>query len=659
MRAQIIREYGGPEAFESVEMPDPSAGPGEVLVQVAVASVNPLDWKVRSGALRAMLPTVFPAVLGNEIAGVVLAVGAGVTGFAVGDRVAGFTTSGAYRELVATSADRLALIPDTLSFEQAATVPTAAETAQRALSLIDVQAGETVLVNAAAGSVGSAVVQLLVAAGAIVFGTASVQNHPYVRSLGATPVRYGEQLLADLSAAAPQGVDAAFDGGGRGFVDQALAFVPADRIVTIVDFAAGAKGVRVAGGDPFALTAATIAPVLALAAEGRFATEAAVVLPLDQVAEAHRLSEAGHLRGKILLRVSPRGLWEPVRIGDMQLPHRLALAPMTRSRALADGTPGPLAAEYYAQRAGLGLLITEGTQPSDDGQGYLMTPGIYRPEHVAGWRRIADAVHAQGGHLVIQLMHVGRMSHPDNTPHHRQPIGPSAIAAGVDMFTANGTQPIPQPRAMTTDDIAQTIADFRHAARSAVEAGADAVELHAANGYLLHQFLSPNANQRDDRYGGSVGARSQFVVEVATAVADEIGAERVGIRVSPGLAIGGIDEGEGENVREQYAHLVRSLAPLRLAYLHAFQLFDEELLADLRAAWPGALLVLRAGRTRETLDQDVAAGLADAVPVGRWALANPDIVERLRIGAPLGEADPATFYGGGAQGYTDYPRVTA
>jgi NADPH:quinone reductase-like Zn-dependent oxidoreductase len=305
MRAQIIRDYGRPEAFEPGELPDPSAGPGDVVVQVAVAAVNPLDWKIRSGSLRAMLPTAFPAVLGNEFAGTVREVGPGVADFEVGDRVVGFTTSGAYAEIVVTPADRLAAIPAALSFEQAATIPTAAETAQRALSLIDVRAGETVLVNAAAGSVGSAVVQLLVAADVTVLGTASEPNHPYVRSLGAIPVRYGEHLITDVEAAAPHGVDAAFDGGGRGFVDQVLGSVPARRVVTIVDFAAGAKGVQVAGGDPFALTAATIAPVLGLAAEGRFATEAAAVLPLEQVADAHRLSEAGHLRGKILLRVSP------------------------------------------------------------------------------------------------------------------------------------------------------------------------------------------------------------------------------------------------------------------------------------------------------------------------------------------------------------------
>ena len=303
--------------------------------------MNPLDWKVRSGALQAMLPTVFPAVLGNEIAGVVEAIGDGVTEFAVGDRVVGFTTAGAYAELVTTSADRLARIPDALSFEQAATIPTAAETAQRALALIDVQAGETVLVNAAAGSVGSAVVQLLVAAGVTVIGTASEQNHDYVRSLGATPVRYGEHLIADVTAAAPQGVDAAFDGGGRGFVDQALTLVPASRIVTIIDFAAGAKGVQVAGGDPFALTAATIGPVLELAAEGRFATEAATVLPLDEIEEAHRMSEAGHLRGKILLRVRSRTTCRSPRSAEWMRPARHSGEPGAPRVVVRATSPAP------------------------------------------------------------------------------------------------------------------------------------------------------------------------------------------------------------------------------------------------------------------------------------------------------------------------------
>ncbi|WP_347978164.1 alkene reductase [Microbacterium sp. ProA8] len=350
-------------------------------------------------------------------------------------------------------------------------------------------------------------------------------------------------------------------------------------------------------------------------------------------------------------------LWETATVGRMQLSHRLALAPMTRSRALPDGTPGPLTAEYYRQRASLGLLISEGVQPSDDGQGYLNTPGIYRAAHVEGWREVADAVHAEGGHLVLQLMHVGRMSHPENTPHHRTPIAPSAIAPGVEMFTPSGRQPIPQPREMSGDDIARTIAEFRHAAAKAVEAGADGVEIHGANGYLLHQFLSPNANTRTDGYGGSIPARSRFALEVAAAVADEIGGDRVGIRISPGLVIGGIDE--GPDAADQYRHLVGELAGLNLAYLHVVQSSDEVLLRDLRDLWPSALLVLRAGRSLDALGDDIDAGLADIVPIARWALANPDVVERIRSGAPMNDADPATFYGGGAAGYTDYPALAS
>ncbi|MEU1449786.1 alkene reductase [Streptomyces mirabilis] len=350
-------------------------------------------------------------------------------------------------------------------------------------------------------------------------------------------------------------------------------------------------------------------------------------------------------------------LWQPFTLGRIELPHRLALSPLTRSRANADGTPGPLAATYYAQRASLGLLITEGTQPSDDGQGYPNTPGIYTHEQIEGWRKVADAVHAGGGALFIQLMHVGRVSHPDNTPHHRQAVAPSAISADDDIFTATGLQKTPGPREMTAQDIQTTIADFRHAAASAIAAGADGVEIHGANGYLLHQFLSPNANHRTDSYGGSVENRSQFVIEVARAVAEEIGADRVGIRLSPAVPLGGIDEGDTDSVRTQYRHLVGELAPLNLAYLHVHHVGDDELLRSFREVWPTALVVVRLGRTREQIADDIDAGLADIVPLGRFALANPDIVERLRTDAPLNEVDPATLYGGGEAGYTDYPTL--
>lgn len=350
-------------------------------------------------------------------------------------------------------------------------------------------------------------------------------------------------------------------------------------------------------------------------------------------------------------------LWQPFTLGRSELRHRLALAPMTRSRANPDGTPGDHTATYYGQRASLGLVITEGTQPSEDGQGYLNTPGIYTPEHVEAWRKVADAVHAGGGSMFIQLMHVGRMSHPDNTPHHRQAVAPSAIASGKEIPTATGMQQTPAPRELNAEDIQATIAEFRHAAASAIAAGADGVEIHGANGYLLHQFLSPNANHRTDSYGGSVENRSRFVIEVAQAIAEEIGADRVGIRLSPSMPLGGIDEGDVESVRIQYRHLVGELARLNLAYLHLHHVGDDELLRSFRDVWPTAVLVVRYGRTREQISDDIDAGLADIAPLGRFALANPDIVDRLRTGAPLNELDPATIYSGGESGYIDYPTL--
>lgn len=346
-------------------------------------------------------------------------------------------------------------------------------------------------------------------------------------------------------------------------------------------------------------------------------------------------------------------LWSPVRVGRLQLNHRLAMAPMTRSRAQADGTPGEDSALYYSQRASLGLLISEGTQPSDAGQGYLFTPGIYTEKQIAGWKKVSDDVHAAGGHLYIQLMHVGRISHPDNAPHHRQAVAPSAIAPGVEMFTATGMKDIPIPRAMRTQDIQATIAEFRSAAAAAIRAGADGVEIHGANGYLVQQFMAENANQRTDEYGGSIENRARFAIEVAAAIVQEIGADRTGIRISPGGHAGGIDEGEsGPDV---YRYLVAELAKLNLAYLHVLQGGDDAFLKEIRAAWPNALLVNRPGRSREQVAADVDAGLGDVAPIGQWALANPDVVRRLQVGAAFNEVDASTMYAGGSHGYTDYP----
>ena len=348
-------------------------------------------------------------------------------------------------------------------------------------------------------------------------------------------------------------------------------------------------------------------------------------------------------------------IWDPITIGRMRLPQRITMSPMTRSRALDDGRPSPMAAEYYGQRAGLGMLVSEGTQPSADGQGYLNTPGIYSPEHVDGWRAVADAVHDRGGHLVIQLMHVGRMAHPDNTPHHRKPVAPSAIAPGVDMFTPTGKQPAPTPRALTVDEIATTADDFAYAAEQAVAAGADAVEIHGANGYLLHQFLAPNANHRADDYGGSIENRARLMLEVAGGVAARVGADRVGIRLSPRAPLGGLDEGPESD--DLYRYLVGELAKLDLAFLDVYSFDDHGLLADIRELWPNPLLLIRDGRTLDALGDDVEAGRADVAPVAKWALANPDFIDRLRLSASLNDPDPATFYTGGARGYIDYPAL--
>lgn len=304
MRAQVFDQYGGLDVLDLREVDAPVPGAGEVLVRVAFVSVNPIEWKIRSGAFAAMLPMTFPVILGNEVSGVVHQVGAGVDEFNVGDRVAGFVRGRGDAEYVVTTPDRLAAVPDALSLRRAATIPQGAETARRSLDLLQVKPGETVLVNAAAGSVGSAAVQMLVGMGATVIGTASPDNDDYLRSLGATPVEYGPRLLEQVAEVAPQGIDKALDGGARGFVDQALTLLPPDRIVTIADFAAVEKGVQLATGDPLDLYADSFRAEITLAAEGRFATQIAAEFGLEDLPAAQTMSETGHLRGKILVRVA-------------------------------------------------------------------------------------------------------------------------------------------------------------------------------------------------------------------------------------------------------------------------------------------------------------------------------------------------------------------
>ncbi|MEW5550792.1 alkene reductase [Peribacillus frigoritolerans] len=264
---------------------------------------------------------------------------------------------------------------------------------------------------------------------------------------------------------------------------------------------------------------------------------------------------------------------------------------------------------YYAQRASMGLIISEGTQPSEDGQAYLWSPGIYNKEQVEGWKKVTDAVHGAGGYMYIQLMHARRMSHPDNTPHHRQPVDPSAIAPGVPMFTKAGMQNAPVPRELSVEEIQTTIDDFRKAAACAIEARADGVEIHVANGYLVHQFISENANTRTDEYNGSIENRARFAIEVAAAVADEIGADRTGFRISPGnLDYVGIDE--GENGLDVYRYLIPELTKLNLAYLHVLHLGNDDFLKEVRDMWPNSLLVNRSGRPLEMIDEDIEVNLA-------------------------------------------------
>ncbi len=354
-------------------------------------------------------------------------------------------------------------------------------------------------------------------------------------------------------------------------------------------------------------------------------------------------------------------LFDDLTMQSWTLPNRLVMAPLTRNRAEPGGVPGDLAVEYYAQRASAGLIITEGSQPSARGQGYLDTPGFHSPEQLAGWRRVADAVHGKGGRIVAQLMHVGRISHPDNTGG-QEIIAPSAIAAPDTIVTASGPQPYPVPRALETDEVAGAVEEYVTAARNAVEAGLDGVEVHAANGYLIHQFLAPGANERTDEYGGSPANRARFAIEVTRAVAEAIGPERVGIRISPAHNIQGCTEEDPADVAATYSALVEAIAPLGLAYLSVLAEPRQDLVQDLRKAF-GGVLVANDGfgevTTRESAQEILDKDLADAVAVGRLFLANPDLPRRWQTGADLNEPNPDTFYGGGAEGYTDYPALDA
>jgi N-ethylmaleimide reductase len=352
--------------------------------------------------------------------------------------------------------------------------------------------------------------------------------------------------------------------------------------------------------------------------------------------------------------------FEPIVLGGKRLASRVAMAPMTRSRAFGPGAePTELMATYYAQRAGAGLIVTEGIQPSPVGQGYPDTPGLHTPGQVAAWRTVTGAVHREGGVIFAQLMHTGRIGHPSLLPEGLVPVGPSSVAAKGQVFTHEGPKDFVTPKELSEAEIRQTIADFAAAARNAIEAGFDGVEIHGANGYLLHQFLSTNANRRTDDWGGTAEGRIRFVVEVARAVADAVGPERVGLRISPANPYNDITE---DDHRDTYRALVAALEPIGLAYLHVLEGPDRELTLELRRRFPGTFVLNPFTHPAPTGPDALALiedGSADMIAFGALFLANPDLPARLAAGGPFNTPDASTFYGGDHRGYTDYPALTS
>ncbi|HXD44836.1 MAG TPA: alkene reductase [Pseudolabrys sp.] len=354
-------------------------------------------------------------------------------------------------------------------------------------------------------------------------------------------------------------------------------------------------------------------------------------------------------------------LFSPARLGPLNLQNHLVIAPMTRSRATAN-VPNDLMVEYYAQRASAGLIVTEGTSPSPNGLGYPRIPGIFSDAQVAGWKKITAAVHARGARIFLQAMHTGRITHPLNLPGGAEVVAPSAIAAAGQMYTdAEGMKDLVTPRAMTEADIKHAVAEFAQAAKNAVAAGFDGIELHAANGYLLEQFIRPNSNTRTDRYGGTIENRARFVLEVVEAACAAIGKDKVGIRLSPFGVFN--DMPAYPEMAADYAFLARALDEKGLVYIH---LVDHAALGappvpeDIKAVYRKSFkrtLILSGGYDAARAEADLQAGNADLIAVGRPFLANPDLVARWKEGLSVNEPDMATFYTPGAKGYTDYPAL--
>ncbi len=353
-------------------------------------------------------------------------------------------------------------------------------------------------------------------------------------------------------------------------------------------------------------------------------------------------------------------LFDPIQVGDMALANRIVMAPLTRNRAIEGNKPGPLTVEYYRQRATAGLIIAEASPISPLAQGYLDTPGIWSAEQVAAWREVTSAVHGEGGKIVLQLWHVGRISHSSLLPDGAAPVSSTDRVANASTFTREGFIPVSKPRALRDDEIPALIEDYRRAARNAIDAGFDGVEIHAANTYLIEQFLRDSVNDRSGPYGGSIANRARLLLEVVAAIAGEIGAGRTGIRLSPMTTFTAPLDSDPQAL---YGYVVEQLAPFGLAYLHVIEgetggtrtpegkPFDYE---ALHRACKGAWMVNN-GYSRDLALQTVADGKADLIAFGRSFISTPDLVRRLREGAALNELRADKLYGGGAEGYTDYP----
>ena len=356
-----------------------------------------------------------------------------------------------------------------------------------------------------------------------------------------------------------------------------------------------------------------------------------------------------------------KNLFTPIQLGRYELPNRIVMAPLTRNRAGAGNVPQPLNALYYQQRASAGLIISEAGQVCPQGQGYPATPGIHSAEQVAGWKAVTQAVHDQGGHIFLQLWHVGRISHPSFQPEGALPVAPSAIQPKGDAMTYEGMQPFVTPRALELDEIPGIIDQYRQGAKNALEAGFDGVEVHGANGYLLDQFLRDGTNHRTDDYGGSLENRVRLLMEVTQAAVDVWGSDRVGVRLSPSSTFNDMADSDP---RATFGYAIQALNAFNLAYLHLLEPSEADLryggtpipTREFRPLYHGTLMV-NWDYDQATGHQAIASGDADLVSYGKLFIANPDLPRRFEENAPLNEPNFDTFYGGGAEGYTDYPSL--